>query len=109
MPYCLKNNNLKGSDLTSLLLVGGPTFSPILRKMVSDQICKPNTKVDPMTVVARGAAIYATKFDVDEVIKDEVRDETKIQLDLTYESQGVELDHILAIKVNKEKTEGEIP
>tara|TARA_B110000261_G_scaffold69922_1_gene81634 strand:- start:4392 stop:6914 length:2523 start_codon:yes stop_codon:yes gene_type:complete len=105
----LKNNNLKGSDLTSLLLVGGPTFSPILRKMVSDQICKPNTKVDPMTVVARGAAIYATKFDVDEVIKDEVRDETKIQLDLTYESQGVELDHILAIKVNKEKTKGEIP
>jgi len=105
----LKRNKLKGSDLYSLLLVGGPTFSPILRKMVSDQICKPNTNVDPMTVVARGAAIYATKFDVDEVIKDETRDTKKIQLDLTYDSDVVEIDPILAIKVNKDKTEGELP
>ena len=28
----LKRNNLKGSDLGALILVGGPTYSPILRK-----------------------------------------------------------------------------
>ena len=28
----LKRNNLKGSSLDSLILVGGPTFSPVLRK-----------------------------------------------------------------------------
>ena len=105
----LKRNNLKGSDLESLLLVGGPTFSPVLREMIKKQICTPNTKVDPMTVVARGAAIYASKFDIDEEIKDEVRDETKIQLDLTYESQSVEDSEMLAIKINKEKTKGDVP
>ena len=30
----LKRNNLKGSDLGALILVGGPTYSPILRRML---------------------------------------------------------------------------
>jgi molecular chaperone DnaK len=34
----LKRNNLKGSDLGALILVGGPTYSPILRKMLKEQI-----------------------------------------------------------------------
>ena len=105
----LKRNKLKGSDLASLILVGGPTFSPILREMIKNQVCEPNIKVDPMTVVARGAAIYASKFDIAEEIKDEVRDETKIQLDISYESQSVEDEEMLAIKINKDKTKGDIP
>ena len=105
----LKRNKLKGSDLSSLILVGGPTFSPILREMIKEQVCIPNTKVDPMTVVARGAAIYASKFDISEEIKDEVRDETKIQLDISYESQTVEPEEELAIKINIEKTKGDLP
>ncbi|MCH8491116.1 MAG: Hsp70 family protein, partial [Oceanicaulis sp.] len=48
----LKRNNLDGSKLSALILVGGPTMSPILRKMLASQICKPDTSVDPMTVVA---------------------------------------------------------
>jgi molecular chaperone DnaK len=56
----LKRNNLTGNKVTSLLLVGGPTYSPILREMLTKEICKPDTSVDPMTVVAKGAAIYAT-------------------------------------------------
>lgn len=57
----LKRNNLQGSDLSSLILVGGPTYSPVLRQMLRDQIT-PNvdTSIDPMTAVARGAALYAT-------------------------------------------------
>ena len=43
-----------------------------------------------MTVVARGAAIYASQFEVEEAIQDETRDETKIQLELSYESQSVD-------------------
>ena len=62
-----------------------------------------------MTVVARGAAIYASQFEVDEAIKDEVRDETKIQLELSYESQSVSDEEMLAIKFNKEKTKVNIP
>ena len=105
----LDRNNLKGTDLSALLLVGGPTFSPILRKMIEKEICKPNTNVDPMTVVARGAAIYASKFEISEEIKDDARDETKIQLDLGYESETVEITEPLAVTIDKSKTSGNIP
>ena len=47
-------------DENSLILVGGPTFSPTIRKMLEKQICKPDTSVDPMTVVSKGAALYAS-------------------------------------------------
>lgn len=105
----LAKNNLNGNTISDLILVGGPTFSPILRGLVSSQICTPNTKVDPMTVVARGAAIYAMQFDVDEAIKEEVKDKTKIQLELSYESQSVEEQEMLVVKLDKAKTEGEVP
>ena len=38
----------------TLLLVGGPTHSPILRNMVAEQLRPPNASVDPMTAVALG-------------------------------------------------------
>ena len=105
----LSKNNLTGKTIEDLILVGGPTFSPILRELLKDQVCTPNTKVDPMTVVARGAAIYAMQFDVDEAIQEELKDKTKIQMDLSYESQSVEDEEMLVIKINKDKTDGEIP
>ena len=105
----LSRNKLSGDSLNSLILVGGPTFSPVLREMLTAQICKPDTSVDPMTVVARGAAIYASQFDVDEAIVDKVRDVTKVQLELSYESQTVETETMLVVKINKDKTQGEIP
>ena len=105
----IKRNNLDGNAISSLILVGGPTFSPVLREMLEEQVCKPDTSVDPMTVVARGAAIYASQFELDESIKDETRDASKIQLDLSYEPQSVEIEEMLVVKLNKAKTEGDIP
>ena len=105
----LERNNLDGKSISDLILVGGPTFSPVLREMLTKQICAPNTSVDPMTVVARGAAIYASQFEVDEAIQDETRDETKIQLELSYESQSVDDEESLVVQLNKSKTKGPIP
>ncbi len=102
----LNRNKLTGDEINSLILVGGPTFSPVLREMLTAQICAPDTSVDPMTVVARGAAIYASQFDLDKEIKDEIRDVTKVQLDLSYESQTVETEEMLVVKLNKDKTQG---
>ena len=104
----LNRNNLDGNSISDLILVGGPTFSPVLRELISSQIRKPNTKVDPMTVVARGAAVFATQFELDASIKEEVKDKTKIQLDLSYESQSVEDEEMLVVKLNKDKTEGDV-
>ncbi len=106
----LKRNNLKGSDLGALILVGGPTFSPILRRMLKEQITdKVDTSVDPMTVVAKGAALFASTITVSDEVKEETRDKTKLQLDIKYEATTVELDEMVNIKVLKEKTVGTFP
>ena len=57
----LSRNNLDGNSISDLILVGGPTFSPILRELITNQIRKPNTKVDPMTVVAGAAICYSIR------------------------------------------------
>lgn len=103
----LKRNNLKGSDLGALILVGGPTYSPILRRMLKQQITeKVDTSVDPMTVVAQGAALFASTISVDEDVKDETRDNTKIQLELKYEATTVDQDAMVNLKILKEKSSG---
>ena len=105
----LERNNLKGSSLDSLILVGGPTFSPVLRNMLEAQICKPDTSADPMTVVSTGAALYASTVNISEEVREQTRDKTKIQLEIANESSTVETEEFVPIKILADKTEGEIP
>ncbi len=103
----LKRNNLDGSKLAALILVGGPTLSPVLRKMLASQICKPDTSVDPMTVVAKGAAIYASTIKrKEETIE---TNPTKIQLEINFEPTSVFDEEDGVIKILADKTESEIP
>lgn len=96
----LKRNNLSESNLSTLILVGGPTYTPLLRRMLKEQITNNvNTSVDPMTVVARGAALYASTIDIPSQITNIAKDHTKLQLDLNYESSSVELSEFLSIKL----------
>ncbi|MGM0582739.1 MAG: Hsp70 family protein [Bacteroidota bacterium] len=105
----LKRNNLKADNLDELILIGGSTLSPILRDMVTDQIKSPNTDIDPITAVAKGAALYASTIDVSEEVKELNRDKTKIQLDVRHESSTVEKEEFVTIKTLPEKTDGKIP
>ena len=93
-----RNGDLKGSDLTTLLLVGGPTYSPILRGMLKEQLTeKIDSSVDLMTVVAQGAALYASTIDVSAEVREESRDRTKVQLHLSYEATTVETDELVNV------------
>ena len=48
------------TDITKIVLVGGPTRIPLVRKFVGEVIGKePESGVDPMEAVAMGAAIQA--------------------------------------------------
>jgi molecular chaperone DnaK len=105
----LERNNLNGSSLDALILVGGPTFSPIIRKMLEKQICKPDTSVDPMTVVSKGAALYASTVSISEEIKEQRRDKSKIQIEIGHEASTVELEEFVTLKILADKTEGTIP
>ncbi len=56
----LRDAKLSTSDVSKIVLVGGPTRIPLVKKFVGDVIGKdPESGVDPMEAVAVGAAIQA--------------------------------------------------
>lgn len=55
----LEDAGLSPSAIDRLILVGGPTRTPALRTAVESIGVEVAAGVDPMTIVARGAAVYA--------------------------------------------------
>ena len=56
----IEDAKISKSDITKIVLVGGPTRMPIVRKFVSDTVTKEaESGVDPMEAVAFGAAVQA--------------------------------------------------
>ncbi len=56
----LEDAKLSSSDISKIVLVGGPTRIPLVKKFVGSVIGKePESGVDPMEAVAMGAAIQA--------------------------------------------------
>ncbi len=104
----IQKHNLKGTALETVILVGGPTHSQILQSMLKEQL-SPNidTSVDPMTVVAQGAAIYASTRDIPLTLQK--RDKTKIQLALHYDGTTVEIEENIGIKIERSQTIGDVP
>lgn len=57
----LEEKRLKGSDLEKVIMVGGSSLFPWVQEWVSHELGAPvDISIDPMTVVARGAAIFAS-------------------------------------------------
>ncbi len=62
----LEDARLGAGDVEKVLMVGGSTMSPFLREVVKDRLGVPlEFSIDPLTVVARGAAIVARGHVVD--------------------------------------------
>ena len=103
----LKRNGLKGSDLDKLILVGGPTYSPVLREMLREQIT-PNvdTDIDPMTAVAKGAALFASGIDSE--VKEEIAVGT-VALNMSYEANSVQPMEFVTVQLDKAECTGNIP
>ena len=103
----LQRNNMLGSQLDKLILVGGPTHSPLIRQMLKEQVT-PNvdTSIDPMTAVACGAALYASTIDNENKIETVAG---TIQLDVHYEATSVEPIEWVSIKLDKGNSEWGFP
>jgi molecular chaperone DnaK len=83
MEQALEDAKLTAKDIDKIILVGGPTRMPIVRKFVEDFIGKKAERgVDPMECVAQGAAIQAG------VLAGEVKD--ILLLDVTPLTLGIE-------------------
>ena len=103
----LKRNHLKGSQINALILVGGPTLTPLLREMLKEQVTENvDFSVDPMTVVAKGAALYASSINRETVTPQS--NKNSIELEINYDSSTVETDALINVKIrNIEKLNGE--
>jgi molecular chaperone DnaK len=98
----LRRNNLTGKQLSKVILVGGPTHSPVVRQMLREQISdNVDTSVDPMTVVASGAALYASTLDNNVKVEKELG---TVYLNVGYESTSVETSEIVTVKLDKQQT-----
>ncbi|MEI7421475.1 MAG: Hsp70 family protein [Prolixibacteraceae bacterium] len=104
----LEKNNIESSDLEMVLLVGGPTLSQTIRRMLQEQMkTKIDTSKDPMTCIAVGAALFASSIDIPTTFQK--RDKEKIQLILKYPSNTVESQVDFGIKINRSQSNGKIP
>jgi molecular chaperone DnaK len=84
LEYALKDAGLEPQDIDKLVLVGGSTRMPVIRRYFKDFFLglKAEEGIDPMGIVAVGASIQAS------VLKGEIRD--MLLLDVTPLSLGVE-------------------
>ncbi|MBI2655630.1 molecular chaperone DnaK [Candidatus Woesearchaeota archaeon] len=83
LEQAIKDAKLSQGGISKIILVGGPTRMPIVRKFVEDYVGKPAERgVDPMECVAMGAAVQAG------VLAGEVKD--ILLLDVTPLSLGIE-------------------
>jgi molecular chaperone DnaK len=56
----LKEKDLTPAMVNKVILVGGPTLAPYFRDILAEQLGVPlDHSIDPLTVVARGAAVFA--------------------------------------------------
>lgn len=100
----LKHQGLSHTDINQLLLVGGPTKTPYLRSRLKDKFKIPiDYKIDPLTVVAQGAAIFAAS----QLMPDEPasRDRTKVFVKLSYSPMTTETETLVGGKIEPKSGE----
>jgi molecular chaperone DnaK len=104
----LERNKIETTDVDSILLVGGPTLSQTLRRLLKDEFGdRVDTSVDPMTSVARGAALFASTKSVPDELQQ--RDRKKVQLTLKYPETTVETEESLGVRIEKDRSDADVP
>lgn len=107
--YCekaLSEAKITKSDLSQVCLVGGPTQTPSVRKMVEDYFgIKPNTSVDATTAVAKGACIFAQSKAIPDQFLEIKKDNDQLHLHLDYLPMTVNEEQIVIGKFDINKAE----
>ena len=99
----LKNQGLSPSDISQLLLVGGPTMTPYIRACLKGRFkISIDHKIDPLTVVAQGAAIFAASQVM--LYEFEKRDRSKVFIKLAHSSMTTEMETLVGGKIEPDVT-----
>jgi molecular chaperone DnaK len=91
---------MQGKDLSKILLVGGPTQMPYVRAALTEHLNAPvDHSLDPMTVVAKGAAIFAATVEVPETSHPVPAAPDAVTLKLAYEPVSSATETVVAGKI----------
>ncbi len=85
----IDRSGLTINEIDEFILVGGPTQIPAFRKMIEEQLKKPDTSINPMTAVAEGAAIYSAN------IKNEIKEHGNKIGEQTSHEEDSQIEEIL--------------
>lgn len=97
----MEEARLSSSDIEKLILVGAPTLTPLFREMLTQKLGIPlELRLDPLTVVACGAAIFAGTQIVPEASRQPVLlSAGQFKLDLDYKPVGDEVEPAIGGRV----------
>ncbi len=98
----LKEKHLSASAVQKVILVGGPTKAPYFRDLIKSALGIPvDFSMDPLTVVAKGAAVFAGTQKLDpQLLRQAKIGEYKIEMLKSNKSVGHEIDPFVGGKVS---------
>lgn len=96
----LKEKSLSASGVQRVILVGGPTKAPYFRDILREGLGIPiDHSVDPLTVVARGAAVFAGTQKLDAKLRPAAK-AGEFKVDLKYKPVGHDTEPLVGGKVS---------
>ena len=103
----LTRNSLRPQDLEFVLMVGGSTYTPFVRKRIEEVLgIRVNTGIDPTNAIAVGAAYFAATREIylgDNSAEKPVQSGA-LRVKVSYERASQEVEEIFAAKVEGDVT-----
>jgi len=102
----LKESGISSSKIARTLLVGGPTCTPLLRRRIVERLGIPAEiqAIDPLTVVARGAAVFAGSRKLSSKLMTVTAVGNNIPITLHYKPVYADLDPMISGEITSENS-----
>lgn len=100
----IKENQLLNSDIKRVILIGGTTYIPLIKKSIANAIgVEVNSSIDPTSAVVEGAAYYAgskpSELKEEEIVEEEqAQEESTIDYKFFYEQNTRDAEELITAK-----------
>jgi molecular chaperone DnaK len=103
MKKILTRNSLQSNDLKFILMVGGSSFIPYVRKRVEEVMGIPvNTSIDPTNAIVIGAAYFAGTKEKSKNDSQSKQTNSKLKIRASYNKSSQELEETFSAKIEGE-------
>lgn len=102
----LSESGVQSSAISKIVLVGGPTQIPFIRKSLEKEFnLSVDVSVDPLTVVARGACVYglSQRIPQDLLMEEHATDQDELAVELNYDAMTSEDEQTITGKIDSLK------